>query len=45
MSLCGALKQVNGRCTPLVCNQPIDHPGPHGIGYKGLPPYVRWVQA
>lgn len=43
MTICGAVKLVNGRSDPLVCNLAVDHPGVHGIREApGLAPYVRW---
>jgi hypothetical protein len=44
MTTCGAVKVVNGRSDPLVCNLDPDHdPRVHGMRLaSGLDPFVRW---
>lgn len=42
-SPCGAVKSVDGRREPLVCNLEADHAGDHGVRVSpGLPVYVTW---
>ncbi len=40
---CGHQLPSNNGCGPHVCNQPLGHPGDHGVSDgAGGEPYVRW---
>jgi hypothetical protein len=41
---CAATAKATGSPTTLVCNRPVGHDGPHGVGVDASsPPYVRWT--